>query len=461
MIGGPSEKEHESAESWIIVAILLLGLLLRLPFAAREFRTTSDVETYRRWARTIRQQGLETIYAGTDVDYPPLILYLLGGAAKVEAQLPFREPAAADRALTALIKLPAIIADILTAAVILRALRGQKPAIRVLACASYTFHPAIWYVSAHWGQTDSIYTLFLVASMVALERGRLPFAWAAYTLALGTKLQSIAVTPLILVVTWKRHGLRGLAGGLVASVITGTILLTPWWFTGHLGDVLRPYITLPDQSPRLVVSAYNLWYLLRLGRVHLVSSAGQPGVLPFSYQTLGILMFWAFVVLVAGLMLSRRRTSLFVAAAVLSLGLFMLLTQMHERYMFPVLAFLLLAAGSQVCPSLDGVEIRFPGVPGFPGRWFTRKTGLWWAYGVLSLTFLYNLVTIASPVPALWTNLVAPQPDSSLVLALRGIAVLVAAANTATLVGLIAWLAGRVAPLGRSTGVCPLTTGVQ
>lgn len=277
MIGGPSEKEHESAESWIIVAILLLGLLLRLPFAAREFRTTSDVETYRRWARTIRQQGLETIYAGTDVDYPPLILYLPGGAAKVEAQLPFRQPVAADRALTALIKLPAIIADTLTAAVILRALRGQKPAIQVLACASYTFHSAIWYVSAHWGQTDSIYTLFLVASVVALERGRL-------------------------------------------------------------------------------------------------------------------------------------------------------------------------AAGSQGCPSLDGVEIRFPGETGFPGRWFTRKTGLWWAYGVLSLTFLYNLVTIASPVSALWTNLVAPQPDSGLVLALRGIAVLVAAANTATLVGLIAWLAGRVAP---------------
>ena len=158
--------QHERV---ILAAILLFGLLVRLPFAAVDFHTTNDIDTYRRWARTIHVRGLATIYDGTDVNYPPLLLYVFGGAASVEAHLPV-VLRAGDGALTALIKLSSILADVLTAWLIAWALRRQGSVRHILTCGLYAFNPAVWYVSTHWNQTDSVYTPFLVASVVALAQ---------------------------------------------------------------------------------------------------------------------------------------------------------------------------------------------------------------------------------------------------------------------------------------------------
>ncbi len=147
-----------------------------------------------------------------------------------------------DGALTGLIKLSSILADVLTAWLIAWALRRQGSVRHILACGLYAFNPAVWYVSTHWGQTDSVYTLFLVASVVALAQSAIPFAWLVYTLALGTKIQSIALAPLLVVVTLVRYGVRGLAGGLIVSTVTGTLLAAPWLITGHLSDALRASI---------------------------------------------------------------------------------------------------------------------------------------------------------------------------------------------------------------------------
>ena len=49
-------------------------------------------------------------------------------------------------------------------------------------------------------------------------------------------------------------------------------------------------------------------------------------------------------------------------------------------------------------------------------------------------------MTIATPFPSLWVNLIAPQPATPLVEALRGLALAAAAVNTVLLVGLIGGL---------------------
>ncbi len=175
------------------------------------------------------------------------------------------------------------------------------------------------------------------------------------------------------------------------------------------------------------MSAYNLWYLLLLGCVHNVSSALHPAGLPLSYQQLGHGLFCAFVLLVVGLEWRQKGELLAVPAALLSAGLFMLLTDVHERYLFPALAFLLLGA------------VGWDGHPRDPA---SKRPGLWSAYSVLSLTFLFNLVTIAPFTPALGTNLVAIQPPySARDLVLKALSLLAAAANTLVL----AWLVTKLA----------------
>ena len=133
--------------------------------------------------------------------------------------------------------------------------------------------------------------------------------------------------------------------------------------------------TLPDQKPQIVVTAYNLWYLLRLGNIHQVPSSLHPAGLPWTDFQLGVAAWLAFVTLVAVLLWRRRGTALAVPAALLCLGLFMLLPHIRERYLLAALPFLLLAAA-------DGTARRRTGGRGSSGAlscwpmWLSRLRSL-------------------------------------------------------------------------------------
>jgi hypothetical protein len=93
---------------------------------------------------------------------------------------------------------------------------------------------------------------------------------------------------------------------------------------------------------------------------------------------------------------------------------------MHERYLFPALPLLLLCAETSDHPVV--------------------RRQLWCCYGLLTFTFCYNIVTVASFAPRLWTNLLALSPPYPAHIAvLKVVALMVAALNVAVLL----WL-GRV-----------------
>ncbi|MCA1553733.1 MAG: hypothetical protein LC737_05080, partial [Chloroflexi bacterium] len=303
-------------------------------------------------------------------------------------------------------------------------LRRHSALASLVGVSTYVFNPAIWYVSAYWGQIDSVYTAFLVAAMLALDHGAMGFAWLAYALALATKHQSLAILPLLIVLTVVRSGARGLLTGLLTASATAVIVLAPWLHSGRLEDFVQNLLRWPNESLRVDVSAYNLWYLLRLGRVHYVSSELHPLGLPVTYQTLGFILFSSFVLLVIGFSLRSRNAAL--PAALLSFGLFMLLTQIHERFMFPVLA--LLALASATTPRL------------------------WIVYGVLSATFFFNLVTIAPFTDLLGINLVAAEVLSFKVALLKFLSVLTAAVNMCALLALTYTLGATAFSRSRESG---------
>ncbi|MBI3731946.1 MAG: hypothetical protein HY259_00580, partial [Chloroflexi bacterium] len=223
-----------------VALILLLGFLIRLPFIGSDTGITNDTRTFVAWAHAIRAQGVTNAYVRTGIDYPPFSLYLLAGAERLEARLP-DDLRRGDRALIALTKLPAVLADLVLAGLVMGAVRRRREALPVwltLAGLLYVLHPAVWYVSAYWGQTDSVYTLFVVMAVMAIARGAVVPAWLVYTLALASKLQAIAIAPVLVVWTVTRHGVRGLALGLAAAGAAAAILLAPWLRAGNIGDVL-------------------------------------------------------------------------------------------------------------------------------------------------------------------------------------------------------------------------------
>jgi Gpi18-like mannosyltransferase len=387
----------------VALSILLFGLLIRLPFSAIDFGKTNDISVYAQWAEQIQTQGLIAVYEpGSQVNYPPMFLYWLAAADLLHPT---------DATLVALIKLPSVVADVLTGAIMLALVWKRSRPAAVLVGAVYLFNPAIWYVSAYWGQTDALYTGFLVGALGLLARGRCTWAWIVFSLALMTKIQSLAILPLFVMATVSRRSKIELARGGLAALLTILLITIPWWLNGKVPNMIQSWFAVANATSRVDVSAYNLWYLVLGGQVQAVAATEHPFNLPVSYRLLGFGLYGAFLLLAALLIWRSRARSIFLAGAILSLGLFVLFIDIHERYLFPAIALSLLAA-------VNDPRLRL-------------------VYGLLSLTFLFNLITIAPFTSALGSNLVAAPIDSPLVLALKILSLGMAALNVLILITLM------------------------
>ena len=71
----------------LLAALLVLGLLVRLPFAGIDMHLSNDITVFTQWARLVELRGLSAVYQGTGINYPPLPLYLLGGAALLDTHV--------------------------------------------------------------------------------------------------------------------------------------------------------------------------------------------------------------------------------------------------------------------------------------------------------------------------------------------------------------------------------------
>jgi Gpi18-like mannosyltransferase len=403
---------------WPLFALVwLLGLMIRVPLLTLDTNITNDISVYRSWFILIRDQGLAHAYAGTGIDYPPLFLEWLSFSSALLAHLPawLSENGAV---IISIIKLPSLLADMLTAAVLAAAFSGQGRWPALAAAAAYLFNPAVWYVSAYWGQTDALYCLFLVLAIVALQRAAVVPAWVALALALGWKLQAGAVAPLLVVASLRLKGWRQLTVGLVAFALVSGLLWAPWLFSGLFEAVWNIRPPLND----LVISAYNLWYLVGGNDlVRLLAASSVPG-LAFVYQLLARSAYWGAVAAITVVVWRARRMRLALSAALYCLAFFVLMVGVRERYLFPVQALLLLAQAEA-------------------GESETDRRNLWILYVVLSVTSLFNLVTVASFNHQWWINILAAQPETPFVRALRIIGLAAAAVNTIVTVWLFLWVA--------------------
>jgi Gpi18-like mannosyltransferase len=394
----------ERHELLLLSGIFALGLLIRLSWLGVDFNITADLPILRSWIVTLQEEGLTGFYGTVgERTYPPLSIYLLAAGGWLADKL--SSSAVPDESLlNALIKLPAILADVGTAALLVWQAAKQTAAWRILITGLYLLNPAVWYVSIYWGQTDAIYLFFLFAALLLLARGAVVPAWLCYALSLAVKLQALPLVFLFLAWTLVYYGRRVLLKGLVAGGAAGLILMLPWLLNGRLLGVITATLS---SSSRVVQSAYNGWYFLLRDQAGTAEASRSLGILPFSYQTISLLLFLIAVFVVTILIVRHKeQLSLPIAAVVLTLTAFLFLTDIRERYLFPVLPLLLWGAGQQ------------------------RR--LLWFYLILTATWLFNLVTIASFAPELWTNLVAwPRPYPTHIALLKTIAWVVSAVHLA------------------------------
>jgi hypothetical protein len=350
-----SPSRFKDASPWLILSA---GLALRLAIAPLGAHP-GDFATLTGWAQAIAHHGLLNIYQTSDANYPPLALALLGGSRWLYGLVTPGDPVGPLWMI--LLKLPAILADIGMGALVWRktARRGM-PSGWLLA--AIIFNPALIYLSAWWGQIDSVVMLPALAALLDMLDDHVFRAGLWLGIGVMVKLQAAVVAPLIVFLLLVRSGPDLPPPARIARWMAGLTLplavcLGPFAATGQIDRVLARLVALISGPGWLTVNALNFWYLVTLGAGNwgynkpLTLPDSAPVIAGVSAHTVGLILLglWCAAVF-AGVSLAYRREErgqnrfILHTAALLYLGVFLWPTQVHERYAFGAVVMLAGAA---------------------------------------------------------------------------------------------------------------------
>ena len=348
---------------------LVAAFLVRVPFLGGR-GLTGDLVDFTAWAGVISRDGLSRAY-DLPLTFPPVMPWLWAGLGAIVPG--FANAAAAsgtaDPFVNTVIKLPAVLADLGLAVAISWGLRSRGESTRwaLVAGLATALQPGAVFISAIWGQFESLYLLPIVIAYLLAVRGRAGWAGVALAVGLMTKPQALPLAIPFLAFALGRGGVRGLVTPALAIAATVGVLWTPFVAAGGPGEYAESLLAHSDLFGVLSLHAWNPWWLVQLpfGTEQLVGDSNSviPGV---SFRLVGALMFGLLALAIAT-WTARRPTAECLAwgLVAISLAAFSALTTMHERYLFPAVMLL-------------------------PILWPDRRAIALWA--VLSVVFLANLV---------------------------------------------------------------------
>jgi uncharacterized membrane protein len=280
--------------------------VLKLEVAARTFGT-NDVGYWGAFAAAVRRYGPVGIYGHhlrlpVQYNHGPLSGWMLAAINRVldHHVLSFQF----------LIRVPACLADFVTALLVFELVRRTRP-VREAAIAGVLVacSPVLFVVSGFHGNTDPVFVMFSLLSvyLLVVRRAAL-WAGVAFGLAVSIKLVPIVLVPLLLVVL-VRLGRRRLAafatGGAVVFLVLWVPVLVSRW-----------------HAFRVQVLGYNGGALRQWGLPQFLTWAHLPGAWLAGPSRFGILLLSGL----AAAAVAWRRPDAVVPAVGLAFVLFLLLS---------------------------------------------------------------------------------------------------------------------------------------
>lgn len=352
-----------------VMLIIGIGLLVRVIAAAFSIGYGNDVALFKYWGNTAANGLFDTYNVlGENIDYPPgyvYILYICGMLAKLLG--------AQTAAYEVIIRLPAILCDCGIAYFIYMLCRDRAPkSWTYFFTALWMFNPLSFLDSTVWGQVDAVLTLALVAALYLIMRERFILSAAVFGVAVMLKPQAIIVLPVLCFALFKNKKVSTFIYSALAGIGTAIGVALP--FALHV-DMTTEYMSTNVNSVLAMLHADGGGTLTKLLTPFawilslFMGTAGHydyacVNALNFffgiganwtkdSEPFLGLTYFsWGmiFIVLAAALtwflyIKTKKNPSLpFISSAVILLLVVNFGPRMHERYFFPAVAFLIIAA---------------------------------------------------------------------------------------------------------------------
>ncbi len=291
-----------------------------------------DVGSYQAWALQIAKLGpAHTYQQGYFLDYPPGYLYALWVAGVIAGMMH-----AAGDTLRVIVEGPAIVADFFLAFTLFAFVRrSARTSIAFAAMLMVALNPALLFDTLVWGQSDSVLTFTMWLSVIAIIDGQYEVGWAMAAISVLVKPQGLMLLPMLAwwtmletpVTRWIKVGLVGITVFIIG--IAPFQIGHPWnW-------ILELYTSTAAYYHETSVNAFNLMALLAGLRQQ--DSGTVLGVSWFAFGMSLLVPLYAFVAWV--LWRKRSAQTMVYAAFITVFGFFMLAPRMHERYLYPAIAF--------------------------------------------------------------------------------------------------------------------------
>lgn len=345
--------------TWTIFALAaVLAVVLRISAALTFEGYHTDIACFKGWAISVYQLGPANFYtSGMFADYPPgymYILYVLGW---------IRELFAIDAGgpvFTLVIKLPSMIAEVITSVIVYRIARAEIGKIFGLLCGIFVlFNPAMFFDTAVWGQIDAVFTLFIILTIYYLKKEKYIYGALFFAIALLLKPQAIMFAPVVglayVYALFKKgetyKGLIGVFGGALVAVAVLFAASLPFQGSQEPLWLIDKYTATVGFYEFASLNAFNLFALMGANFVYNT----QPFLL-LDYQSWGrIFIVLICVVIIILQWRTRQQCPLFDISAFLIISVFMLAHGMHERYILPACICLIFAYAY----SRDGTTLFF------------------------------------------------------------------------------------------------------
>src|SRR5262245_15775638 len=272
----------------LLTLVVLGGLALRVVLWPAD-ELTGDMDEFAGWIHGIARDGWANAY-DQPLTFPPVMAWIWGALSALQPAFASVLDAS-DPAIRSLMKVPASLADLGIVAAIVYWHRWS-PERAILMAAAILFIPVTWYVSAWWGQYESLYVLPALLAVLAAQAKRPGIAATLLAVSLMTKPQALPF--LIPFAAWflATGGWRGApraAGFRLGVAILLCLLSVAAGGPLNYLDTLR---NLQDGVYNVLsLRAWNLWWLLQgqLAGGDFVLD-GNPVLGPITYRHLGLLI---------------------------------------------------------------------------------------------------------------------------------------------------------------------------